>query len=125
MVKQAALGSLGDGGGGFEDFEAHGDFHALVLFDDLGDGDELDAGVFAAHEFMFVEADAFGFVLHALGGGLEGEEDSEFGAFAVAVAAVVAVGKDGPFFGRVTDIKTAAFCPDAPVSCRCVDCRRN
>ena len=61
----------------------------FVAFDEVFDGEELDAGVFAAVA-RGVETGFGGFALHGLGGFFEGDVDADFGALALEDADEVA-----------------------------------
>lgn len=47
--------SFGDGSGGFEDFEAHGNVETRTGLEHLGNGDEEDAGIGFAQEIYKVK----------------------------------------------------------------------
>jgi hypothetical protein len=79
------LGGVGAGAGGFAEGRVAGEgaLDVLFAFDEVADGEELDAGVFVAGGAggagRGVEAGLGGFALHGLGGLFEGDVDADFG----------------------------------------------
>ena len=70
-------------GGFFEGGAYYSEGGHVYLFasEEVGDGEELDFGVFLLPEGGFVEACGDGFGLHGLGGGFHGDEDADGGLF--------------------------------------------
>ena len=105
---------FGAGAGGFfeGDFaDVEGALDVFVAFEEVFDGEELEAGV-AAAVVRGVEAGFGGLLLHGFGGFFEGDVDADVGALALEDSDEVAMssgrGRRVPFFafGRPSNQKS-------------------
>jgi hypothetical protein len=101
-VESEVGGGVGAGAGGFAEgdvADVEGAFDGFVAFEEVADGEDLDAGEFVAGgaggSWRGVEAGFGGFAAHLAGGFGEGDVDEDFGLLALEDADEVADLGDG------------------------------